>query len=191
MDINKDRIHDLVGVFYRNVYKTFYINSHDGREFIKPVGVFVSLGITTSLSTYNEIKDIINNNGYTAKIAEISSRRVSGQFLNSLTSVEDPKQYLIQDNCEENLLGESEARARLESLKEKITSEDIQLLKELVPKISTLEELIQKLTSNSGWESHMIKETESSFQIFHKYVNYKREGDVEYRIGIYVSENSN
>ena len=41
--IDKDKIHNLVGVFYQPTFKTFFINSVDGETFIKPIGIFVSL----------------------------------------------------------------------------------------------------------------------------------------------------
>ena len=92
MDI-KDKIHNLVSVFYRNTFKTFYVNSYDGEEFEKPFGIFVSLGITTSLKTLNDIKEIIEDNGFNATLAEISSKRRTSQFLNTIIRTSEISQY--------------------------------------------------------------------------------------------------
>ena len=192
MDINKDKIQNLVSVFYRNTFKIFYINSCDGENFVKPFGVFVSLGITTSMKTLNDIKDIIRSNGYDACLAEISSKKDSGQYLNTLITVENIKQYDSEICDDGNYMDREMANNRLLELRSQITSEqDLQLLKELVPKISYLEDIISKLNNNYGWDSHLIKESGDSYQLYHKLVNYKKDNDVEYRIGIYVSENSN
>ena len=52
-----------------------------------------------------------------------------------------------------------------------------------------LQELIDELDKNpQGWENHVIKLDEGDYKVFHKLVNYKKENDVEYRIGIFVSE---
>ena len=192
MDINKDKIHDLISVFYRNTFKIFYINSNDGENFINPFGMFVSLGITTSIKTLNEIKDILISNGYNACLAEISSKKMPSQFLNTLVSINNnPTQY-VSEVSNDKLLTKEDAERRLKDMKSLITSEqDIKLLKELVPKISHLEDIITKLNSNMGWESHLIKEIDGSFQLYHRLINYKKLGDVEYRIGIYVSEDNN
>lgn len=190
MDI-KDKIHNLVSVFYRNTFKTFYVNSYDGEEFEKPFGIFVSLGITTSLKTLNDIKEIIEDNGFNATLAEISSKRRTSQFLNTIIKTSDISQY--DTDCSDlDLLDKESAEARLIELRKLITSEqDLQLLKELVPRISRLEEFINKLNSGDGWKSHLIKEEDGQYFLYHKKINYKKEGDIEYRIGIYVSENSN
>ena len=80
--ISRENIHDLVSIFYRPTFKTFYVNSLDGVNMKKPYGVFVSLGMTTSLETLNNIKDIISDSkDYNAVLAEISSRRVGNQFI--------------------------------------------------------------------------------------------------------------
>lgn len=191
MDI-KNKIHNLVSVFYRNTFKTFYVNSCDGETFVKPIGVFVSLGITTSLRTLNEIKEILEENGFKATLAEISSKRKTSQFLNTLITINNIKQYETDYNESDLLLDKEKACDELSKLKSLITSEeDLQLLKELVPKISRLEELINKLNTGDGWEYHLIKKGDGQYQLFHKNINYKKDGDIEYRIGIYVSENNN
>lgn len=185
---SKDKIKELVGVFYRNTFKIFYINSVDGETFVKPFGYFVSLGITTSLSVLENIRSILGENGYTATLAEISSKRVGGQFLNTVTKMDGLVQYALSDDFNQNALGEKESKERLVKMKESLnTSQDLAVLKDLVPKISQLDELINRLDNFEGWDLHMIQETGNGFGILHKNVNYSKVGNLEYRLGIYVS----
>ena len=189
--IFREKINEVVEVFYQQNFKTFYINSIDGKNFVKPVGVFVSLGITTSLKSLEDIRSVIaNTEGYSAVIAEISSKKVGNQFLNTVINLETPKQYIL-NNSGENILNKTEAEEELNKLKEKMnTDEDITILQKYAPKISKLQDLINKLTTSSGWESHSIQKDDEDYKIYHQNVNYKKEGDIEYRIGIFVSENT-
>lgn len=190
--ISRDKIHSLVEVFYQPSFKTFYVNSVDGETFVKPIGVFVSLGITTSLKVLEDIKNIIaGGEGYNAVLAEIESKKVAGQFLNTVVCTMNPKQYKIT-NFTEDIMNESEAMAELERMKGLMNpSQDLDILKEYAPKISRLQDLIDKLTSTHGWDAHLIQKEESGdYRIFHQYINYKREGELEYRLGIFVTENN-
>ena len=191
--IEKKKIHELVGVFYRPTYKTFYVNSIDGESFIKPIGVFVSLGITTARKVLEDIRDIIQENtDYVAQIAEISSKKVGTQFINTITNISDPQQYRLSDLDPELVLDEEAARKELESMRQLMNPEqDLDILNEYAPKISRLQDLIDKLTTTDGWDSHAIQrvdESEGSYGVFHKLVNYRQEGNKEYRLGIYVRE---
>lgn len=189
--IFREKINEVVEVFYQQNFKTFYINSIDGKNFVKPVGVFVSLGITTSLKSLEDIRSVIaNTEGYSAVIAEISSKKVGSQFLNTVINLETPKQYTLS-NSGENILNKTEAEEELNKLKEKMnTDEDITILQKYAPKISKLQDLINKLTVSNGWESHSIQKDGEDYKIYHQNVNYKKEGNIEYRIGIFVSENT-
>ncbi len=92
--VSREKIHELVKLFYQQTYKTFYVNSLDGKEFTQPQGVFVSLGMTTSMKTLDYIKNLLANSRYNARIAEIKSIKIDDQFLNTLTDC-DPKQYRL------------------------------------------------------------------------------------------------
>ena len=99
MSINKDTVHELVGVFYQPPIKTFYINSIDGESFVTPQGVFVSLGITTSMSVLESIRNVLEkSSGFTARLCMIKSRKVAGQFLNIVMPVKesDIKQFNME-----------------------------------------------------------------------------------------------
>lgn len=189
--ISREKVYELVEVFYQPTFKTFYINSVDGVNFVKPVGVFVSLGITTSRKVLEDIKDTILGTGkYNAVVAEISSKKVGSQYLNTIIST-SPEQYLILDPID-GVMNRDESINKLDSLKNKMSlissNQDIDVIKTIAPKISKLQDLIDKLDNSSGWDSHLIQECDDDFRIYHKNINYKKEGDLEFRIGIYVSE---
>lgn len=184
--VSREEVHRLVEIFYQHEFKTFYINSIDGKEFIKPFGIFVSLGLTTSMSTLDNIKSILEENGYTVKIAEISSKKVGSQYLNVLTKNDNPSQYrVIGDDC---TFGKEEAEAELKRLESNLSVDvDLDTLAKLSPRVSSLRKLIEKLSSTNGWEDHLIRvDSDGEYSIFHKNVNYKKDGDLEYRVGIYV-----
>lgn len=188
MPISREKIHELVEVFYQPTFKTFYVNSTDGDTFIKPIGVFVSLGITTSLKAIENMGETISGYDYNTRIVEISSRKVNGQFLNTIVS-ENPSQYII-DNLDETM-GKEKADEELCRLKALMKPEEsIEIIQHYAPKIQKLQELIDELDKNpQGWENHVIKlEDDGDYKIFHKKVNYRKKDDVEYRIGIFVSE---
>ena len=190
MAINREKIHDLVEVFYQPTFKTFYINSTNGTTFIKPVGVFVSLGITTSMKVLEDIKSIINSTEeYEATIVEISSKRVAGQFLNTIINRDDPKQYRLTD-FSDDIMDEKKSKEKLEEMKNLMSPEqDLEVLRTYAPRISRLQDLIDKLTTTNGWDAHLIQEKDDGeYRIYHQYVNYRKDGDIEYRVGIYVKE---
>ena len=190
MAINREKIHDLVEVFYQPTFKTFYINSTNGTTFIKPVGVFVSLGITTSMKVLEDIKSIINSTEeYEATIVEISSKRVAGQFLNTIINREDPKQYRLTD-FSDDIMDEKKSKEKLEEMKNLMSPEqDLEVLRTYAPRISRLQDLIDKLTTTNGWDAHLIQEKDDGeYRIYHQYVNYRKDGDIEYRVGIYVKD---
>lgn len=188
--INREVVKNLVEVFYQPVFKTFYINSLDGENFIKQIGVFVSLGITTSMKVLEDIKNTIQSNeNFSATIVEISSKKVGGQFLNTITKTSPTTQYKLTE-FDSSVMNREQAEKELERLRTFMTpEEDLRVLQEYAPKISRLSDLIDKLDASKGWDAHLIqKEENGNYRIFHQYVNYRKEGDIEYRLGIYVTE---
>ena len=188
----REKIRNIIEIFYRPKFKIFNINSLDGKVFNHLEGVFVSLGITTSMKVMEDITEVINteDNGLKATVAEISSKKVVNQYLNTVVKKTDVEQYLIPNLDEPGLLDKEKSLSLLASLKQKLSVKtDLEDLKNLTPRISKLATLIQKLDKSSGWDSHMIQEDNGEFyRIFHKFVNYKKVEDIEYRIGIYVEE---
>ena len=187
--MTREEIHSLVEVFYHPTFKTFYVNSLDGKTFVHPIGVFVSLGITTSMKVLNDIKEIIEaHNGYSAIIAEISSKQIAGQYLNTVTKTNNTEQYVLTEfDCD--VMDRTQALEELDKLKKTMNLEDdLEFLKDITPKISKLSDLISRLVKQSSWENHLIQKENGDYRIFHKLVNYKKENEIEYRIGIYVTE---
>lgn len=193
MAINKETIHELVEVFYQPPFKTFYINSEDGKDFVKPLGVFVSLGITTSIKVLSEINEVLSRStGITSRLVEIKSQKVGGQFMNLVLPTTNIAQYDME-TIPAGAMGEKEAKELIETMYERISGvpvvDDVYGLRQ---KISRLTGLIEKLDNPTvGWENHMIQETDTGdYRVFHKKVNYHKslEEGAEYRIGIYVTE---
>ena len=168
----RSKIQDLIEVFYHSPFKIFYINSTDGEKFSKPIGIFVSLGITTSMETLKNLRDIIlQETSYKAEIAEITSKSQKGQYLNRVINL-NPSQYLATPD---NSIGRDESLKELDRILDKDKN---------FKDYSRLSELIKKLDETSGWENHGI--TKEPYQIFHKKINYRKDGNLEYRIGVYV-----
>jgi RNA binding exosome subunit len=83
----------------------------------------------------------------------------------------------------------TQALEELDKLKKTMNLEDdLEFLKDITPKISKLSDLISRLDKQSSWENHLIQKENGDYRIFHKLVNYKKENEIEYRIGIYVTE---
>lgn len=189
--VSREKIHELVRLFYQHTFKTFYINSEDGKEFSKPQGVFVSLGMTTKLKTLENIRDFIAaNKEFRARIAEISSTRVDDQFLNTITEIENPTQYRIED-LPSDVITKEEAYEELEKLKNDMTLRtSLEELTEKTHQVKKLKGLIDNLEETQGWDSHVIqRDGDSDYRIFHLYVNYAKKEGIEYRLGIFVDEN--
>lgn len=195
MALHKEKVHELVEIFYnQRKFKTFYVNSIDGKTFTMPSGVFVSLGITTPLRVLTEIRNVLRDQGFGSRLAEIRSDKVGGQYLNIITSKSEDEisQYVIEESqYPEKTMNETEAKELLELLKAKVvTDSPIEILREVSPKVSKLSQIIENL-DRSGWDRHLVQiDTDGGYKIFHTKVNYYKEPTTgsEYRIGIYVTE---
>ena len=141
------------------------------------------------MSTLENIESVLKNNGYVARVAEISSKKVNGQFLNTLVNSQAiPKQYKIDaSNVEGQLFDAEGANKELERLETLLSTDmDLESLAVTANQVSSLRKLIEKLSSSNGWENHLIEKKEGDYSIFHKNINYIKDGDLEYRVGIYV-----
>lgn len=184
----KEKVHQLVEVFYPQPFKTFYINSEDGKTLSQPVGVFVSLGITTSLKVLGNIINAINGSDkFSASLVEIGSVRDEGIFLNYITS-KNPKQYRV-DESSLSLLDKKKTILEIEmlqySVEECCSLEEVQRVGSAVSRLGSL---FQKLEETNGWSDHSIQKTDLGYRIYHLNINYMKKDDIEYRIGILVNE---
>jgi hypothetical protein len=185
--VSREKVYELVSMFYQSKFKTFYINSLDGEEFVQPTGVFVSLGMTTSLDQLNNITNAINVcDKYTAKLVEIKSEKRDGIFINTVTS-ETPTQYGIGET-QEKLLNLEETEELIKKLNEQLLSANAAEMNILGKRLRRLMYLKSQLDSTEGWDIHAIQDLGDDFKIYHLKVNYKKESDTEYRIGILVNE---
>ena len=190
--VDREKVHSLVRIFYQPSFKTFYINSTDGKTVTGNIGVFVSLGITTSKNTIDRVCEVINNNDeYEAKVVEISSVSCGNKFINCITNSDNPTQYKVEDSSEGSLMDFDQAVEELNRLKNHIDLHSpIEVLNKMTPKISKLKYFIEQLNKTRGWDSHSIQSLDGGedYRVYHHYLNYKRDGDVEYRLGIYVKK---
>lgn len=199
--INKDEVKRLVELFYQNPFKTFYVNSIDRQTFVKPIGVFVSLGITTSEKTMENISEIINNSEkYRARLVEIESKKVGSQYLNTIISdypeqihintIQEGVLFLKEKDKGEWIMDEKFSRIELEKMKDLMhDDQDLVTLQTTAPKIQSLQGLITQIEDDPlGWDGYwIIKKPDGTFKLFHRYINYGDYGDVEYRVGIFVT----
>ncbi len=187
--ISRQKIHRLVESVYNYIFKVFnVVESTDKPNNL--VGVFVSLGITTQLDTIRSIKDIFDNmKEYSAKVVEIVSEKVGDTYVNTVHEEVNPGQYRLKD-LPEDLMNREEAVSDLEGKKEDINPQnDIDSLIKCGVCVQKLQDLIGKLDESNKWDSHLIQKLgECDYRIFHLDLNYEKRGDLEYRLGILISE---
>lgn len=187
--ISRQKIHRLVESVYNYIFKVFnVVESTDKPNNL--VGVFVSLGITTQLETIRSIKDIFDNmKEYSAKVVEIVSEKVGNTYVNTVHEDVNPGQYRLKE-LPEDLMNREEAVSELERMQEKINPQnDLDSLVKCGVKVQKLKDLIGKLDESNKWDSHLIQRLgDCDYRIFHLDLNYERRGDLEYRVGILISE---
>lgn len=187
--LNREKIHELVRLFYHPTYKTFYVNSLDGKEITKPLGVFVSLGMTTAYETLENICALLSGT-YKAEIVEISSTRLDGQFINTVVDRDRPNQFRLEELPPSVMTKEQcdEEYERLLRLMDP-NHNDKETLSENAHKLQKLHYLRERLTTTGGWNDHLIqKDGDKDYRIFHLLVNYTKKEGTEFRIGIFLTE---
>lgn len=193
--ISREGVNELVSIFYHKTkYKLFNVNSIDGEEFTKPLGIFVSLGMTTSLKQIQDITSAISRcKGYTARVAELGSIKIGGIYLNYLTNNNSIQQYPLNEDEDNKLMNRDEVLEMISKLVDKSKNLDTNQteLIEISGKLNRLTYLNNQLEESDGWSTHAIREEDGDYKIYHLRLNYKKDPDsnVEYRIGIYVEEN--
>lgn len=176
LEKRKKNIEDLIRVFYKSNFKVFYVNSINADTFVRPIGLFISFGMTVSMDTINSIKTIISDCSENAEVVEIECRKKNNQYLNTIIS-HAPVQYLAEElkDVDNVILSKEEAEEELKSLSKQNSS-----------KIQKLQDAITRLEDDSSWDNFFISKQENDYKIYHKYLNYKKTKEVEYRIGIFV-----
>lgn len=191
--VDREAVNELVSIFYQKAkYKLFNVNSIDGEEFTKPIGIFISLGMTTSLKQIQDITSAISHcKGYTARVAELGSIKIGGIYLNYLTGAE-PKQYPLDEGNSEGLMNRDEVLETISQLvnKSKDSETSQTELIEISGKLNKLTYLNNQLEESDGWSTHAIMEENEDYKIYHLRLNYMKSPDsnIEYRIGIFVED---
>lgn len=198
---NKTSLAEIVEVHYQSPFKIFNINSIDGQTATKPFGLFVSLGLTTSIKVLEGVRCVIEESGYSSSIARITSKRVGSpqggvhnRYINCLdvifpnTSAVEQFESTVPNYIK--LFNESESRELLNSLKARISDLTTSLsdVAKLASQVSRVKTQIEKITISDGWDTHSLAFDEKNMEYFsfHRTVNYLAEDDLEKRIGIYV-----
>lgn len=192
--INKKQVEELVSIFYQPTFKVFYINADHEYNLVKPTGVFVSLGLTSTLSTIDSVRQSLEGlgKGYVTSFAVLATKRANGNFLNKIEKcmeLEEVEQFKL-DSFPDNLIEREESIKLLGNLKAELDKhQNLNDVIGLAPKVHKLESLINKIDGELGWERYSIVPDSStnSYMLFHRFVNYTRKDDIEYRIGIYVT----
>ena len=180
----KNTLRDIVEIFYQAPFKIFNVNSTDGKTMIKPIGYFISLGITTSLDSLRTISDYISRSdyGFESRIVELESRvsEEYGDFINTLSGRE-VKKYPSIPPPGIKIMGETEATEYLQELTDKINSGDYSVSVEK----QKLSDTLRRITN---WDEFCLQIKDGVPGVFHKYVNYQKNENSENRIGIYVTK---
>jgi hypothetical protein len=195
MNLSIKKVQEIVETIYQPTFKVFTINSEDGVEFSKPLGYFVSLGITTSLSTLHDVcsflSDQLKNQVEFCSLSELRTIKKYGQFLNSinkLVSFEDPvsPQYDTSLTPSE-VLNKSDCEAELRALKDKMNeSTDVNEIRIYSNSIGRLSNLIGKIDKRNEWNLKGVIYENDDYKIFHKKVNFIESHNESYRIGIFI-----
>jgi hypothetical protein len=86
--VDRNRFAKIVNKFYPNKvnHRAFFVNSNDGYTIGVPTGLFMPVGITSSITTIQGIADEVTNiMGVKATVAELTSRVINGEYVNQLT----------------------------------------------------------------------------------------------------------
>lgn len=191
--VSREGVNEIVNIFYQKTkYKLFNVNSIDGEEFTKPTGIFVSLGMTTSLKQIQDITSAISRcKGYTARVAELGSIKIGGIYLNYLTKTDSIQQYPLSGE-DSSLMNRDEVLETISKLVDQSKDPEASQaeLVEISGKLNKLSYLNNQLEESDGWGTHAIREENGDYKIYHLRLNYKKDPDsnTEYRIGIYVED---
>ena len=193
MDVDKEKVSEVVSVFYSAPFKVFFVNTDDGVTYKKAEAVFVSLGLTASIQTITDIKNVLNSSGYKVRIAELKTTRVDGQFLNMITDKTEEEVSKYSLDFPEDSYDAEKTEKLLSDLIQSCKNPDGTIqedIKDRVKEIQNIKVLQSKLETTKAWDtSCIIKDKDGEYKIFRKMSNYKQlPGDISYRIGIYVEK---
>lgn len=192
--INKEMITRVVDELYPSKYKIFTINSEDGINIVKPIGLFVSLGITTSMSTIQMICKKINSSlDISSCVSEIESRMVSGVYVNKVTKTENVSQYDSGILSNGTLIDKNQLLGMIKDVKDKmITSNDDDEFMRYNNILYKLSKISRKMKSSepfsSGNYSVIVNDANDRFNasIVNNKINYTQYNEINNGINIIV-----
>ena len=206
MIANRIEVVRVVDSCYSNSYKVFTINSKNGYELGRSIGLFVSLGITTSLATMtsvmNSLKEVFRED---INISEIESRLVNGRYLNAVLNENVTYQYDSGSYSTGKVISEKESYELLRKLISKISVEsDIKELSKELSKAEKLSRILDKFrTGTLNWNEYLIylidSDSEFTISVVSNLVNYTQYKEtinnslvtVHKRIGILIKYRNN
>lgn len=180
-------LRDIVELFYHSPFKIFNVNSIDGKTLVRPFGYFISLGITTSMESLKNIKDLIGKSdyGFESRIVELESIKSEeyGDFLNVITNKTEDEITKYVSIPPENIkvYTKEESKKLYDEMTEKINAGDYSTS----PIRQKLSEVLKKI---ENWDELSVQIKDGQPGIFHKYINYQKINNSEFRIGIYVTK---
>lgn len=193
MNLNIKRVQEAVEIIYQPSFKVFTVNSENGKDFSRPLGYFVSLGITTSFDTIRDvcsfIGDQLKGDIEFSKLCELRTVRKYGQFMNNVTKIEGKESIDQYDSLyfPDNLLDKRSSSEILNHLKDEMNRcVSIEDIRSYSNKIGRLTYLINKIDKKNEWDSKGIISEGDEFKVFHKKVNFIEKDEKSLRIGIFV-----
>lgn len=159
--INRSEVVRVVDSCYPDYYKIFTINSRDGYTVGRSLGLFLSLGITTSFSTMNNvISELKDNFSEEISIAEVESRLVNGKYVNKVIKDSDVKKYSAGTFSNGISLDERSSEELLDSLSKKLLEfeGDREMLLDYSNRIVKLNRAIDKFKQGiCNWENYSLQ----------------------------------
>lgn len=183
----RNLLKDIVELFYHSPFKIFNVNSIDKETLEKPFGYFISLGITTSLEQLRTIRDFISRSdyGFCARLVELESVKSEhyGDFLNALVdkNEDDIEKYVSVPPDDLEVLDREGAEELVKNMSDLISSGEYTCA-------CTLTKIQNVMKKIENWDEYGLQIKNGIPGVFHKKINYKKEGESEFRIGIYVTK---
>lgn len=194
MNLSVKKIQEVVEIIYQPSFKIFTVNSRNGKDFSKPLGYFVSLGITTSIDTIRDvgsfIGDQLKGEIEFSKVCELETVKMYGQFMNTVTKIESSGTSVDQYESPEYpsiYLDKEKSSELLNNLKGEINKcTNIDSIRRYSSRIGRLTYLINKINKKNDWDSKGISVDGDDFKIFHRKINFIENEGKSLRVGIYI-----
>lgn len=201
--MTRESISRIVDGIYPSSYRVFTVNTWDRYTLSKrPIGLFVSLGITTSIVTMRKVRDEIVKSYPNTYMSELESRFIDGVYVNYVSDVNDNiDQYdQLGSECWRSL-SEKDLNDKIMELKDKIAKagDDVDLVMNYSSKISSISKVLNKfLNGTYNWSDFTVNviDTDTEFRVatLNKKINFIQSSEehdgktmsVYKRIGIFV-----